>query len=76
MMTVTIRHSDGGIHVYEDVVGINFIDKDLCETVADRELSDKELKYIENAVDGCEHFPDDTDLEQIIEEMDKEEING
>lgn len=72
MMTVTIKHSDGREHTYEEVVGIDFIDKEFCEAVADRELSDEELKYLEHAIDGCEHFPDDTDLKQIIEEMDNE----
>lgn len=69
MMTITITHKDGTTSVYENIVGVNFIDKDLCEFVADRELTEDELDYIENAIDGCEHFPDDTDLEQIISDM-------
>jgi len=72
MMTVTIKHSDGIEYTYEEVVGIDFIDKEFCEAVAGRELSDEELKYLEHAIDGCEYFPDDTDLKQIIEEMDNE----
>jgi len=74
MFTVTITHEDGTSHVYEEVVGIDFIDKEFCEQVADRELTDTELNYIENAIDGCEHFPDHFDLRQIIEEMGNEEL--
>ena len=74
MFTVTITHENGTTHVYEEVVGIDFIDKEFCEQVADRELTNKELDYIENAIDGCEHFPDHFDLKQIIEEMDNDDL--
>lgn len=73
MFTVTITHNDGRTSVYEDVVGIDFIDKEFCETVAGRKLSDKELRWIENAIDGCEDFPNEFDLQQIIEEYDEED---
>ena len=74
MFKVTITHEDGRTYEYEDVVGIDFIDKEFCEQVADRELTDTELNYIENAIDCCEHFPDDIDLRQIINEMDDEDM--
>lgn len=73
MFTVTITHDNGRQYVYEDVIGIDFIDKEFCETVAGRKLSEYELNYIENAIDNCETLPDDIDLTQIIAEMEKEE---
>lgn len=76
MMTVTVKHSDGRVSIYNNIVSINLIDKSLCEQAAGRELSDKELKYISNAIDGCEYFPIFSDLEQIVEEMNREVNNA
>lgn len=75
MMTVTVRHSDGRVNIYDDVVGIDLIGKDQCEQIAGRELSDEEVKYISNAILDCAYFPNDTDLAQIIEEMNREVNN-
>lgn len=68
MFTVTVTHEDGRTQVYEEVVGIDFVDKEYCELIAGRELSDKELKWVENAINGCSDFPDEQDLKQIIDE--------
>ena len=76
MMTVTVKHSDGRVNTYNNIVGIDLIDKSLCEQAAGRELSDKELKYISNAIADCEYFPTFSDLEQIVEEMNREVNNG
>ena len=73
MFTVTITHDDGRVTTYEEVVGIDFIDKEFCETVAGHELSDEELKWVEDAIDGCSDFPDETDLKQIIDEYEGDE---
>lgn len=76
MMRVTVTHSDGRTNVYDDIVGIDLIGKDQCERVAGRQLSDEEVKYISNAISNCEYFPNETDLAQIIEEMNREVNNG
>ena len=68
-MTVTIRHEGREPVVYENVVGVDFIDKENCENAAGRELSSKELEKIGRAIDNCEYFPTETELKQIIEEL-------
>ena len=74
MFKVTVTHEDGRTHEYEDVIGIDFIDKEFCEQVANRELTASELNYIDNVIDCCEALPDHFDLKQIIEKMDNEEL--
>ncbi len=69
MMTITIRHEGRAPVVYENVVGVDFIDKENCENVAGRELSKEELEKIEHAISNCEYFPTETELKQIIEEV-------
>ena len=69
MMTITIRHEGRAPVVYENVVGVDFIDKENCENVAGRELSKEELGRIEHAIANCEYFPTETELKQIIEEV-------
>ena len=68
-MTIIIRHEDRAPVVYENVVGVDFIDKENCENVAGRELTKEELEKIEHAISNCEYFPTETELEQIIEEV-------
>ena len=69
MMNIIIRHEGRTPVVYENVVGIAFIDKEQCESIAGRELSKEELLKIEHAIDGCEYFPTEIELCQIIEEL-------
>jgi hypothetical protein len=68
-MTITITHEDGVTRTYENVVGIDFFDKSDCESIADRKLSDEELKDVEHAINSCEYFPTSIELLQIIEEV-------
>lgn len=69
MMTLTIQHEDRPPIVYENVVAIDFFDKENCEHMVGRELSKEELEKIEHAVSGCEYFPTEIELLQIIEEL-------
>lgn len=69
MMTLTIQHEGQPPRVYENVVAVDFIDKENCENIAGRELSKEELDKIEHAISGCEYFPTEIELLQIIEEL-------
>ena len=69
MMTLTIRHEGRAPVVYENVVGVDFIDMENCNNVAGRELSKEELEKSERAISNCEYFPTETDLNQIINEL-------
>ena len=71
-MTVIIQHEGREPSVYKDIVGIDFIDKEACERAADRQLSNEELLKIEHAISGCEYFPTETELRQIIEEIEED----
>ena len=69
MMKITITHEDGVPHTYENVVGVDFIDRENCENVAGRELTEKELSGIEHAISNCEYFPTQDDLRIIVREI-------
>ena len=69
MMTITIQHEGEAPHVYENIVAVDFIDKENCENVAGRELAKDELDKIERVVSNCEYFPTETELKQIIEDL-------
>ena len=69
MMTITIQHDNEEPHVYKNVVGVDFIDKENCENVAGRELSNSELGKIERVIGNLEYFPTETELIQIIEDL-------
>ena len=69
MMTVIIQHEGREPIAYLDVVGVDFIDKEACERVAERQLTNEELLKIEHAISGCEYFPTESELRQIIEEI-------
>ena len=68
-MTITIQHDGEAPRVYENIVAVDFIDKENCENVAGRELTKDELDKIERVVSNCEYFPTETELKQIIEEL-------
>lgn len=72
-MTLIIHHEGEAPRVYENVVAVDFIDKENCENQAGRELTKAELNKIGDAIKNCEQFPTETELKQIIEELDLKE---
>lgn len=71
MVTITIKHENGNIATYEDVVAFDFYDKEFCEPIAGRELSKDELREIKDAMDDTEDVTCDTvsqTVTEIIEE--------
>ena len=71
MVTITIKHKNGTIATYEDVVAFDFYDKEFCESIAGRELSKDELREIEDAMDNTEDVTYDT-VSQTVTEIIKE----
>ena len=67
MVTITIKHEDGTIATYKDVVTFDFYDKEFCESIAGRELSKYELRQIEDAMDNTEDVTCDTVSQTITE---------
>ena len=69
MYKITVTNENGESSTYEDVVAFSIIDKPLLDELADRELSDEELGYLEDAIDCSEDFPNATLLEEFIERL-------
>ena len=67
-MTVTIN-DEYGIRTYEDVVAVDFIDKENCENIAGRQLSENELKKIRFAILPLPFLPQSEELALIVNEI-------
>jgi len=71
MVTIIIKHENGQYNEYKDVVAFDFYDKEYCEYVAERKLSNEELNDIENRMNHCEEITSEA-VTQTVEDV----ING
>lgn len=69
MVTLIIRKENGEENVIENVVDFDYIEKTYVEYIADTELSDEQLKQVEEKCRDMCHYPQDHEIYQIVHEV-------
>lgn len=72
MYKVIVIDEDGKESVTENVLDYNLIDVDLVQDIADdedAELTDDEIKEVEDRCSVCEQLPEMEDLREIIRDI-------
>ena len=72
MYRLTVESDDGIVHIWDDVLDYNFIDVDLCQDIAndnETELSEDEIKEVEERCENYEQMPNMEDLRWLIRDI-------
>lgn len=67
MVKITITHENGTSYTYEDVVAFDFYDKEFCESVAEKKLSQLDLDNIQALLDKTQDITSES-VEQTVKE--------
>lgn len=72
MVKITITHENGTSYTYEDVVAFDFYDKEFCESVAKRPMTNEELEEVRDRMDDTEDVTCETvsqTINDVLEEL-------